>query len=665
MSRILFFLVALIAVVLAVLVFAPGVVPVAAYKSRIETAASNAVGREVTIGDNLQLRLLPHTGFHVEDLEIANAEGFDGDYLVRVDEANIGVRIMSLLQGAVEVSRFDLTQPDIILERAANGDVNWNLASVSTTDAQDGEAQTNEARDVNLGVMRIINGKASYSDAVADKSYVAEAINMTVTLNSLSEPLEANGTMQFQNEPTNVDIVLTSLSQLMANDTSNLKIDLNIGDAVVGADLAITPGDTLGYAGPVRVEAPNLPAFAALLGLDLADAPGFDSLSLAGDVDGDPSSLRLSNTTLAFDEINAQGVFNFDWSGARPMASGIFSTDRLDLRRYLPPPAENAGGFPAWSNAPIDFASLRNVDADFDISTDAIFLNDLEFGQSRLKLIVSNGRMTADIPELAMYGGQGSGRVVVNARSAVPSFSGNFDMGSVQAQPFSLDLLKHDNLLGLGSFKFNFTASGASQADIMSSMNGAGGFDLANGALKGVNIAKFARAANSLRQGVDVNALQAALVEARGPDQQTDFSSFLSDFQITNGLANTGNIQLSGPYFTMSGNGNVNLALQTIDLRLQPRANDREDGTGEFTATLPVRVGGTFAQPTFAIDAEALLLDRAPSPVRDVLDAVRNLSGDNTSTGGQQETTPEDAALGLLEGLFSEPQEEEDGESDQ
>ena len=433
MSRILFFLVALIAVAFSVLIFAPGVIPVAAYKDRIELAASNAVGRDVSIGDELSFRILPHTAFHVEDLEIANADGFEGDYLARVAEADIGVKLFSLLSGAVEVDRFVLTEPDIILARAADGRVNWNFAE-SEDDAATA-ASAGEPRDIKLGDMRIIGGKASFADAAAGKNYVADALDLTVTLNSLSEPLEARGNMLFQGAPSKIDLVLTSLADLMRKEPGNLKIDMTVDEAVIGADLTIDPGETLNYSGPVRLDAPDLPAFATLLGLDVADAPGFDRLNLSGDVDGGPSSLRLSNSILTFDDINAQGALRFDWSGDRPKAGGVLSTDKLDLRRYLPPPNENAAGFPAWSEAPINFSSLRNVDADFDISTDAVFLNDLELGQSRIKVVVDNGRLTADIPELAMYGGQGSGRVVVNARGATPSLSGNFDMGAVQAQP--------------------------------------------------------------------------------------------------------------------------------------------------------------------------------------------------------------------------------------
>lgn len=665
MSRFLFFLVALIAVAFAVLVFAPGIIPVAAYKDRIELAASNTVGRDVTIGDNLSFRILPHTAFHVEDLEIANAEGFDGPYLARVGEADIGVKLFSLFSGAVEVDRFVLTKPDIILARARDGNVNWNLAASDEAGEATGESAT---RDIRFGDLRIIDGKARFSDEAAGKTYAAEAMNLTVTLNSLSEPLETRGTMLFQGAPTEVDIVLTSLAKIMRKEPGNLKVDLKIDDAVLGADLTIDTGETLGYAGPVRLNAPDLPAFAALLGLDVADAPGFDRLKLAGDVDGGANSLRLSNSDITFDDIAAQGALRFDWSGARPKAGGVLSTDQLDLRRYLPPPSENAQGFPAWSEAPINFSSLRNVDADFDISTDAIFLNDLEMGQSRLKIVLVNGRLTADIPELAMYGGQGSGQLVVNARGAAPSFSGNFDMGAVQAQPLSLDLLKHDNLLGLGGFKFNFTANGTSQAAIMSSMDGAGGFDIADGALKGVNIAKIARAGAALQQGFSPAAIQTAVSAARGPTEQTDFSEFLSNFKITNGLVNAPTITLNGPYLTMSGKGDINLPLQTIDLRLSPRATDTIDGSGARSISIPLRIGGTFSQPTIGIDAEALILGGG---LGNLLRGITggNSEDDTTTADGaadpQEEPTPEETALGILDSIFGQPPSDETDKPDE
>ena len=256
------------------------------------------------------------------------------------------------------------------------------------------------------------------------------------------------------------------------------------------------------YSGPIKLNAPDLPAFAALAGTKLADGPGFDRLSLAGDVDGGAKSsgFLMQSSVLMKLTGKASLILTGQARGRKPE---VFSppaslTFALICRRRQ----KARAAFPNGPPQKMDFTSLRNIDADFDISTDAIFLNDLEIGESRLKLRIDNGRMTTDIPELAMYGGQGSGRLVVNARGATPSFAGNLDMNSVNAQPFSLDLLKHDNLLGLGSLEFDFTASGASQAAIMNSLDGEGGFDLANGALKASILPRSPVRSRSFRTGL-------------------------------------------------------------------------------------------------------------------------------------------------------------------
>ena len=646
MSRIIFFALALVGVLLAVLVLAPGVIPTETYKPRIEAAATAALGRQVSIGNDLSIRIFPKTAFRVSDLTIANAEGFEGDTLARVKRANVGVKLFPLLSGSVEVDQFVLTEPAINLIRKADGSVNWNLAAGVDDQPTDDTTSSSQPRDLRLGDVRIVDGRAAYKDETAGRTFAAEDIDVSILLTSLKAPLEVDGAMIFQGEPTKIDIILTDLATLMAGDAANLKLDVAVGETTAGADLSVVSGETLSYTGPIDFKAPDLPAFAALAGAALADAPGFDSLALAGDVDGGATEMRLNGANIGFDEIDAQGSMTLKWSAEKPRASGVLSTELLDLRPYMPAPSTSAEGFPEWSTAKMDFTGLRNIDADFDISADEILLNDLKIGESRLKLSVENGRMTADIPELAMYGGQGSGRIVVNARGSTPSFAGNFDMDAVNAQPLSLDLMKHDNLLGLGAFKLDFTASGDSQAAIMSSIDGAGGFDLSNGALKGVNIAKLAQAANSLRSGgINPAALANAVSTARGPREETDFSTFLSNFSIADGLVDAPTISLSGPFVTMTGKGQVNLAAQTIDLRLAPKATTTADGAEGQAIAIPVRVGGTFAKPSIGIDGETLA--RA---------ALQNTLGGFLG-GAEAPASPEEALLQGLSGLLGDSQQ--------
>ncbi|MGE0182537.1 MAG: AsmA family protein [Parvularculaceae bacterium] len=648
MGRFIAALVALVILLAAIVFLAPNLIPADTYKGRIETAASNAVGRTVTLGDDISFKFFPQPAFAVSDLVIANAPGFEGDYLAKVAHADIGVRLAPLFSGRVEISRFILTGPDLNLRKAQDGTVNWNLARAANDNAPQGQGVV---KDVSLGDIRMANGRAIYADASTGKTYTAEDIDATARLTSLSEPLEVKGEMTFQGAPSSFNVVLANVADLLAKKQSNLKLDATVGKSTIGADLAIAEGDVFGYSGPVSLDAPDLPALASLFDVRLEEAPGFDKLSVTGKANGAATGIDLADANINFDAIDANGDIKLDWSGARPMATGALAVGSLDMRPYMPPPTQSAEGFPAWSTAKIDFSSLRNLDADLDISAEKVFLNEIETGESRLNLKIANGRMTASIPQLGFYGGGGSGTLVVDARSATPSIAGKFSMNSVEAQPFTMDLMKLDKLLGLGGFNMEFNATGASQAAIMSSLDGKGGFDLNDGAIKGVNIVKLAGAVAKLYEGGLTNptAFTNAIAEAQRPDEKTDFSKFLSNFTITNGEVQAPTISLEGPYLTMTGGGRVDLPGQAIDLRLLPRAATSTDNAPGRAIAIPLRIGGTFSKPTMSIDMEALLRGRAEQTLKGLFDKALNPKGDAAADGSTSESDP---AKELLKGIL-------------
>lgn len=635
MTRFLAAVAALVVLLVAIVLLAPGLVPAASFKGRIEAEASKALGRTVTLGDDISFKIFPTTAFSVSQLVVANAEGFSGDHLARVDRADIGVKLMPLFGGRVEISKFILTRPDLNLQKAKSGAVNWNLAAPSAATQPEG-APAQSPKDLSLGDVRLVDGHAVYTDAAAGKTFTLDAINADVRLKSLSQPLEVDSKMNFQGAPATAKVVLTSLSDLLAKKDSNLKLDLVLGAATIGADLLVAGGDTLAYSGPVQIDAPDLPALARLFEVELAEAPGFDRLSVSGEATGAPTSLALSAAKIGFDKIDAEGDLKLDWSGAKPKATGALTTGALDLRPYMPPPATTAQGFPAWSTDKMDFTSLRNIDADLDLSAGQVFLNDIETGAARMRLKIANARMTADIPQIAFYKGGGSGKLVVDAARATPSIAGDFKMDQVDANPFTIDLMKMDRVLGLGGFTLTFNATGSSQKAIMESLDGEGGFDLNDGALKGINIAKIASAVTKLYEGGLTNpaAISTAIAEARRPDERTDFSKFLTTFTIVDGQMQAPTISMEGPYLAMTGVGKVNLPGQAVDIRLLPRASTSADGKEGRTIAIPIKVGGTFSQPTVGVDVEALVRGRAEQTVRGLLDnALKPKDGETADPG--------------------------------
>jgi AsmA protein len=623
MSRFLTAVAALVVLVVAIVALAPSLVPAKTYKGRLEAEASKALGRAVTLGDDISFKIFPNTAFSVSDLVVANAEGFSGDHLARVERADIGVKLMPLFGGRVEISRFILTKPDLNLQKAKSGAVNWNLASQTAAPQPDG-APAQGPKELSLGDVRLVDGRAVYADAAAGKTFTLDSINADVRLASLAEPLEVDSSMNFQGAPATAKVVLTNLSDMLAKKDSNLKLDLVLGAATIGADLLIVGGDTLSYSGPVKIDAPDLPALAKLFDVQLADAPGFYRLSVSGEATGGPTSLALSAAKIGFDKIDAEGDLKLDWSGTKPKATGALTTGALDLRPYMPPPATTAQGFPAWSTEKMDFTSLRNIDADLSLNAGQVFLNDIETGAARMRLKIADARMTADIPQIGFYEGGGSGKLVVDAARATPSIAGDFKMGSVDANPFTIDLMKMDRVLGIGGFTLTFNATGSSQKAIMESLDGKGGFDLADGALKGINIAKIASAVTKLYEGGLTNpaAISSAIAQARRPDERTDFSKFLTTFTIVDGQMQAPTISMEGPYLTMTGVGKVNLPGQAVDIRLLPRASTSADGKEGRNIAIPIKVGGTFSQPTVGVDVEALVRGRAEQTVKGLLDSA-------------------------------------------
>lgn len=680
MKKVGFGLVALIAVLLAVIIIVPQMIPVSTYRSTLEKQASERLGRTVTIGDELGIKIFPATAFQVSALQIDNPDGFSSPYLMRVGKAEIGVKLLPLLSKEVEITKFVLTEPSINLEKTKSGAVNWELASEAQpqeASGDDGASGGAAVNDIRLGDVRIVNGVATYKDAAANQNFELADIDVDVTLSSMEKPLTAKGTLTFDGAPATLDMVMTTPGAFMRQEATNVKFSMDLATTSAGGDLAVTfnEGGDIGFSGPISANVPDLPAFAALLGSPLPEAPGFDSFSVKGTLNGTPNVLRLAKADIQFDAIEATGDLRLQLTGPRPKASGTLTTPALDLRPYIPEPVEaDAGaGFPAWSDAPMDFSSLRTIDAELEISTQNIYLSQMQFGESRMTLTIDNGRMTAEIPQLDMYEGSGSGRLVVNARQKTPSFAGNFKMTRVDAEPFSKDVLSMNNLLGLGGFTFNFNASGASQAAIIASLDGDGGFDVADGALKGFNVAKLARAASSFKQGINPVAVTDAISSAGGADEATDFSSFLSSFTMNNGVITAPTINLTSPVLMMNGEGTINLPKQTVDLRMTPRASLNANAAAQENnqgVAIPMQISGTFSQPKVSIDLAALLRGEVGKQLRGVLDGavgdklkgnpagglLDNVLGggtsDETEDGGDEEDSVEDVAKDAIGSLF-------------
>lgn len=174
----------LVLVAVALLLF----VDVNAYKSRLEAAASGALGMEVRVGGRLGIGFFPGLLVTLEDVHIRN-RGVD---IASAKEARLGIDLLPLLHQEVRIGKIALRQPRISIERDRDGKFNFenpevagrtlpamDLAKVSLShgtllyaDKQSGEGF--EAGDCRLDAHRLRLSGGKSSDFMKNLSFTAE-----------------------------------------------------------------------------------------------------------------------------------------------------------------------------------------------------------------------------------------------------------------------------------------------------------------------------------------------------------------------------------------------------------------------------------------------------------------------------------------------------------
>ena len=230
-------------------------------------------------------------------------------------------------------------------------------------------------------------------------------------------------------------------------------------------------------AGDVSLDVPSIRGLAAWAGKPIeAAGGGLGPLSINGALDMKGKRIAFKGAEIAVDGMNAKGDFQVDTSGSVPSIVASLELDKLDLNTYLPPESDkpaaapSSGSAPAgggaagpsdWSDDPIDFSALNLVNADLSFKTGAILVKKIKVGPTSLKTVLKGGKLALDLTEMALYDGQGTGRITVDAgRNAITQ---KLNLKGVQAAPLLTDAAGFDRVEGTANIVADVTTRGASQ----------------------------------------------------------------------------------------------------------------------------------------------------------------------------------------------------------
>lgn len=411
MKRIFIGLFAIIFIAIAGLIAVAMLTPKEVYKDKIEEAAANALGREVSLNGDVGLSFFPRIAASVEDVTVANPEGFTSEHMIKAGALRGSVKWGPLLTGRVEVHEIAFIDAAVELETLSDGRANWEFDTGAETETP---AEDVAPSEINAGIdrARLVNAALTYRDGVAKTEYALTDLNLEASVTSLTEELAANGDGIFNGDAFIFNLTLDSPQAIIdgTQAAANLTFKMDLIEASYEGTAAM--GDVPSVSGTFSANAPNIKALADYAEIDPADLPvalsPLGGLTASGRVSGPLEALALD-----FDQVDIKGDnIQIGYTGTALLAETQSVDGRVSINLENAAATITALGLDIPEAATLDQAKLSvttnvkgtadNIAAnDIDLKVDGPLLSATYAGSAAVSSVTSvDGTLSLDTKDL-------------------------------------------------------------------------------------------------------------------------------------------------------------------------------------------------------------------------------------------------------------------------
>lgn len=303
-----------------------------------------------------------------------------------------------------------------------------------------------------------------------------------------------------------------------------------------------------------------------------------------------------------------------------------------------------------------DLSSLKTLDIKGDLNIAGVIFQDIKIGKITNNLTVKDGRAALKPLTAKLYDGSLNIDAWVDESGGKNTYKATTSISNITLLQLLKDTAKVDLLSGTANMNLVASGQGLTASKIQQGIVAKGDFKILDGELYGINLSHEIRVLKAKIQGKTI-----------APDKlvkKTDFASLLGDFTVEKGIANNQKLTMLSPVIRLDGTGIANTIEQTIDYKLGVTPLSKTDESTSYVdlngISIPLRIKGTFAKPTFALDTEGALkaqIDATKKAVKDKAEQVIKdkakdiLSGKKISKGDLKEEAKD--LEKTLKGLFN------------
>lgn len=292
---------------------------------------------------------------------------------------------------------------------------------------------------------------------------------------------------------------------------------------------------------------------------------------------------------------------------SNPVIRYDLDIDQLDADLYLPKKtaaAAKAETAPA-PEQPFDLSALQKLNLEGGLRIGKLKVANIQSSQLRVDIKAHNGQVIVSPVSANLYQGSVSGSIAINAAQKIPGFAVKQSLDSIDIGPLLKDAVNLDMLEGRGDVDLNITTQGNTVSGLKKALNGAVGINLADGAVKGINIARKLREFG--KGGSDT--------ETANKSEKTDFSEMKATFKIKNGVAHNEDLSLKSPLLRLSGKGDIDIGNDSINYLAKATLAGTLEGQGGKDVvggvTVPVRLSGPYTDLKYKFEFGSMVSDAA------------------------------------------------------
>ncbi|MGB0988006.1 MAG: AsmA family protein [Pseudoalteromonas spongiae] len=636
-----FLLLGLIALIVAL----PFIIPVDFIFKQVTQSVEQTTGRTLEIKGDKSLSVFPALKLELNDVTFANFEQGSKPNMAAMEQLAIHIPYLSVLSGDIKLEKFVIKNPEILLEKMPNGEVNWQLVNASGATEQNkapeqqGKAKSlPEGVDIQLGEVAIYGGSFTFIDHQNNTSQKVTDLDLAIQLPSLKKDLKVEGAVTYMAEKFELDVTLNTPEKLLLGQDFTLKTALDSRLVALTFDGLVAKQMT-DFSGKLDVTGDSVKALAKWQNQALtAKENAFNKFSIASEMRFAGQEFNLSKLDASLDDLAIKGSAKVALTKVPKITANV-DLGMLNVNPYLPESidvpdesAEQNTDTPSkpqpivWDDSEIDLSALNSVNADIKIAATGFQFKEIKLGETKLSLKLNNGTAQLGLDKFKAYEGDGTGQVVLIAKRAPYKLNTSFSFDGIQAEPLLTDAVGFDKLMGKGLLTIALNSQGQSQKQFIESLHGSVGFGFNDGAVKGANIAAMVRSAEQLIKGggLDAKGLEKGFDNA----EKTDFSELAGNFQFSEGVSKQNELTLKSPLIRVTGNGDIDLPATKINYRLVTGIVDSIEGQGTQDKStgfkIPIRLKGPLHDVQVKPDIGEAAKDKAKDKIKDKLKDLFN-----------------------------------------